>query len=95
VYGIDAAAHTWFGVSPAELSAAKAAVLAAMLPSPRKWTPTNKSARLRTRAERVVEKLAAYGRISSVEAGVARLELEAMFEGGPPDGPSSDADPEP
>jgi monofunctional biosynthetic peptidoglycan transglycosylase len=53
IYGVQAAAHEYFGVSAARLSARQAAELAAALPAPRDHNP-----RTRTRSfERRVEKL--------------------------------------
>src|SRR5947209_16928653 len=43
IYGADAAARVWFGKSAAELMPEEAAVLAAMLPAPRKRSPTHPS----------------------------------------------------
>ena len=40
LYGADAAAHRYFGVSAAELDLRQASLLAAALPNPRRWTPS-------------------------------------------------------
>ena len=48
VYGAEAAAQTHFGRPAAELSRAQAAALAAVLPSPRRWSPNTGSQRART-----------------------------------------------
>ena len=39
IYGVDAAAQHYFGVSAAELSPRQAALLVSVLPNPRKWSP--------------------------------------------------------
>jgi monofunctional biosynthetic peptidoglycan transglycosylase len=53
IFGIEAAARHYFGVSAAELSARQAARLAAVLPSPKTRDPTNLSPALRDRAAQI------------------------------------------
>ncbi len=53
VYGAEAAAQMHFGRPAAELSPAQAAALAAVLPSPRRWSPNTGSERARTINRRV------------------------------------------
>lgn len=48
-FGVEAGARRWFGVAAARLTPRQAAQLAALLPSPARWTP--KSAHVRKRAE--------------------------------------------
>jgi monofunctional biosynthetic peptidoglycan transglycosylase len=50
VYGAEAAAERWFGVSAAQLDASRAALLAAALPAPRRFNPAAPSAYLKRRA---------------------------------------------
>lgn len=50
VFGVDAAAHHYFGVSPKNLSATQAARLAAILPSPKGRSAQNPSSFVRKRA---------------------------------------------
>src|SRR5262249_50688536 len=57
VYGIDAAAHEHFGVAAAELNPAQGAILAAMLPSPRRWIPARRPKVLLERSLRIIERL--------------------------------------
>jgi len=54
IYGLKAAAATWYGVPPGKLSAAQLAMLAAMLPNPKEWSPLHPSAQLLRRQRRVV-----------------------------------------
>jgi monofunctional biosynthetic peptidoglycan transglycosylase len=61
IFGAEAAARTWFGKSAANLDAAEAAVLTAMLPAPRKRDPTHASKNLRRRAYKVAELMASVG----------------------------------
>jgi len=53
VYGAEAAARKWYGKSARSLSAAEAARLAAILPSPRKWKAAPAGPYVRGRAGRI------------------------------------------
>lgn len=53
VYGAEAAAQHWFGVPASRLSAQQAALLAAMLPAPRRWNPARPTPYLAARARRI------------------------------------------
>jgi monofunctional biosynthetic peptidoglycan transglycosylase len=53
VYGIGAASERAFGVPAARLTAQQAALLAAVLPSPRKWSAAAPSTYVRGRAARI------------------------------------------
>ncbi|MEI8357154.1 MAG: monofunctional biosynthetic peptidoglycan transglycosylase [Deltaproteobacteria bacterium] len=53
VYGVEAAARRWFGVSARSLDPAQSALLAAMLPAPRTSDPRAPSPRLRALAARI------------------------------------------
>ena len=53
VYGAEAAARHWFGVSAADLSASQAARLAAILPSPRRYQAASPGPYVRRRAGQV------------------------------------------
>lgn len=75
VYGVEAAAREHFGVSAAELTPGESAILAAMLPAPRKWLPAKRPPQLFKRATRIVENLEKYGRLSPTAANAARLEV--------------------
>jgi monofunctional biosynthetic peptidoglycan transglycosylase len=55
VFGIEMAARTHFGKSAAALSAHEAAKLAAVLPNPRKFSPTGTSRYVTSRAERIYQ----------------------------------------
>ena len=79
IYGIEAAAKTHFGISASELSVAQGAMLAGMLPAPRKWTPESRSPRLRTRARRIIDRMEQFGRISAEVAAGARAEVDAKL----------------
>jgi monofunctional glycosyltransferase len=79
VYGIEAGSREHFGVSASQLSVGQGAVLAAMLPSPRRWTPERHSSALRKRALWIVDRLAMVKKISADEADVARSDIERML----------------
>ncbi len=55
VFGIEAAARSYFGVSAADLSPTQAARLAAVLPSPKTRSASNPTARLRKRAAQILD----------------------------------------
>ena len=75
VYGADAAARVWFGKPASELRPEEAAVLAAMLPAPRKRNPRRPSAALRTRAAEVLDLYVVYKQLSPEDAAQARARL--------------------
>ncbi len=57
VYGIEAASRAHFGVPSANLTTAQSALLAAMLPNPRRWNPREPSRRLRWRQLHILREL--------------------------------------
>jgi monofunctional biosynthetic peptidoglycan transglycosylase len=50
VYGVEAAAQKYFGVPASKLTPRQAALLAAVLPNPRKWNPAQPTSYIRRRA---------------------------------------------
>jgi monofunctional biosynthetic peptidoglycan transglycosylase len=54
VYGVEAAAQAHFGISGSALKREQSALLVAILPNPRVWSPRQPSAALRARAARVL-----------------------------------------
>jgi monofunctional glycosyltransferase len=81
VYGIEAGAREHFGISADRLSVAQGAVLAAMLPSPRKRSVSSGSKALRKRAFWIIDQMETFKRISSPQAQGARTELAALLDG--------------
>lgn len=79
VWGADAAARTWFGKPSSQLLPEEAAVLAAMLPAPRKRNPRHPSARLRARAAQVLELFGMYRQLPPDELAAARERLKALL----------------
>ena len=55
IYGIDAASKRYFGKSPADLRPEEAAVLAAMIPNPRRYTPRLNGAYLEKRKGEILD----------------------------------------
>jgi monofunctional biosynthetic peptidoglycan transglycosylase len=76
VYGIEAGAREHFGVSASQLTPAQGAILAAMLPAPRKRSPASGSKALRRRAHWVVEQMQAVRRLSAEQAQAAHEEID-------------------
>ena len=58
VYGVEAAARRYFGVSAAELGESQAAAIAAGLPSPKRWNPAAQSKTARKRANIILARMA-------------------------------------
>lgn len=54
IYGVKAAAETYYHKSPSQLSHAQMAMLAAILPNPKEWSPVKPSARVLQRQRRVL-----------------------------------------
>ena len=79
IYGADAAARVWFHKPAAQLYPEEAAVLAAMLPAPRKRNPRRPSAKLRKRAAEVLELYQVYKQLPQPELEAARARLTALL----------------
>jgi len=56
IYGVEAAAHRYFGISARQLDAGRAALLAATLPAPLRFDPTRPSPSLQRRAAAIAER---------------------------------------
>ena len=54
IYGIEAASQHYFGVSARGLTREQSAMLAAVLPNPKRWDPTKPGAALRRRQQRIL-----------------------------------------
>ncbi|WP_233595372.1 biosynthetic peptidoglycan transglycosylase [Corallococcus praedator] len=79
VYGIEAGAREHFGVSASQLTVAQGAVLASMLPSPRKRSPSSGSSALLKHSHRVVHALKVYRRISADQEEAAHKEVDRLL----------------
>jgi monofunctional biosynthetic peptidoglycan transglycosylase len=96
VFGAEAASRAWFGQGARDLSTAQAALLASMLPAPRKAALAPAPRWLARRSRRCVDRLWRAGKIDGLERARARVELEALLGGDGPDSggelPASGAD---
>jgi monofunctional biosynthetic peptidoglycan transglycosylase len=78
IYGVEAASQDVFGKSAETLDAAEGALLAAMIPSPRRLQPCERPKSVRTRQERILRWMERAGRLTDEEheaALAARLNL--------------------
>jgi monofunctional biosynthetic peptidoglycan transglycosylase len=81
VFGVEAGAQHRFGTSAAALTPAQAAVMAAMLPAPRRVDLARPSTWLARRSRRILDRLRDAGRVT-VEAHLsASAELERILAG--------------
>jgi monofunctional glycosyltransferase len=90
VFGADSAARSWFRVRPDDLDTAQSAILAAMLPAPRRVVDLASPPRwLSRRAEAVLDRMLAAGRISRQEHADATAQVREYLAGatGPDDEP--------
>jgi len=83
IYGAEAAARTWFNKPAVELSPDEAAVLAAMLPAPRRRNPHHPNAALRKRAFEILELFGVYHQLGPEQLDEARRHLDDLL--GPPE----------
>jgi monofunctional biosynthetic peptidoglycan transglycosylase len=90
VYGIEAAAREHFGVSASRLTAAQGAILAAMLPAPRKRSPASGSKALKKRAHWIIEQMEAVRRLNAEQARAAHAEIDGLLGGKKADAPEDD-----
>jgi monofunctional biosynthetic peptidoglycan transglycosylase len=81
VYGIDAGAREHFGISAAKLSAAQGAILAAMLPAPRKRTPGSGSPAHKRRAHWIIDQMVNVGRLDGEQGKAAHAEIDKILGG--------------
>ncbi|HEX3972043.1 MAG TPA: PBP1A family penicillin-binding protein [Stellaceae bacterium] len=70
-YGVDAAAHRYFGKSARDVSLYEAAVIAGLLRAPSRFSPANDKARAAQRAQQVLANMADAGFISTAQAQAA------------------------
>lgn len=57
IYGIEAAARTYFGTSASELTRREAALIAAVLPNPRRWSPAAPTPYIKRRANWIMGRM--------------------------------------
>jgi len=80
IYGAEAAARAWFQKPASELLPEEAAILAAMLPAPRKRNPEKPSRALRKRAHQVLALYGLYGELSPDEIAQARWHVDGILK---------------
>ncbi|HEY6099028.1 MAG TPA: biosynthetic peptidoglycan transglycosylase, partial [Anaeromyxobacter sp.] len=90
VFGVEAGARQRFGTSAAALSPAQAAVLASLLPAPRRVDLGHPSSWLKGRSRRLLDRMRDHGRLTPEEHRAASAELERILAG-----PSRDEGEEP
>jgi monofunctional biosynthetic peptidoglycan transglycosylase len=73
IYGIDPAARWYFGKPPSELLPEEAAVLAAMIPNPRRYTPKRNLKYLERRKAEILARLARWNYLAPEEYQAAVL----------------------
>jgi monofunctional biosynthetic peptidoglycan transglycosylase len=61
VYGVEAASQKYFGIHASQLSARQAALLASVLPNPRKWSPAAPTGYINGRASMIQGRAAGVG----------------------------------
>jgi monofunctional glycosyltransferase len=59
IYGAEAAARFYFDRSARTLTASEAALMAAVLPNPRRWSPTRPTGYIRSRAATILARMSA------------------------------------
>jgi monofunctional biosynthetic peptidoglycan transglycosylase len=79
IYGAEAAARTWFHKPASALAPEEAALLAAMLPAPRKRNPRRPSFRLKMRAYQVLDLFGMYHQLDPQSLADARWRLAALI----------------
>ena len=93
VFGAEAAARRWFGISAAELTPVQAARLAVALPNPRQRAPSARAAALDRKAARLVTALHRRGLLDAVALEQAQVQLGDPPPGVADAGDASDDDP--
>jgi monofunctional biosynthetic peptidoglycan transglycosylase len=80
-FGVEAASRRWFGCSASRLTTAQAAILASMLPAPRKAALAPAPRWLARRSRRCIGRLRSAGRIDGAEQAWARADLDRLLAG--------------
>ena len=79
VYGIEAGAREHFDIPASQLSAAQGAILASMLPAPRKRSVSSGSRALKKRAHWIIDQMQAVRRLSAEQARAAHAEVDQLL----------------
>ncbi|MEN6543976.1 penicillin-binding protein 1A [Parvibaculum sp.] len=86
-YGVDAAAHYYFGKSVRDVSLAEAAVLAGLPKAPSRFAPTSDLALAQARASQVLDRMVDNGDLTAQEVAGARAHPAQVAERDKRDGP--------
>lgn len=86
-YGVDAAAHYYFGKSARDVSLAEAALLAGLPKAPSRFAPTNDLRLAHARANQVLDRLVSNGDLTAGEVAHARARPAAVAERDKRNGP--------
>src|SRR5204863_2453456 len=82
-YGVDAAAHRYFGKSAAQLSLFESAVIAGLLKAPSRFSPANDRDRALGRTAQVLDNMVDAGFIASADAVAAASRAASLpYSGG-------------
>lgn len=84
VFGVEAGALHRFGTSAASVTPAQAAVLASLLPAPRRVDLERPSTWLKARSRRLLDRMRDHGRLSADAHRTASAELERILAGPAP-----------
>jgi len=72
IYGIEAASRVYFGKRASRLDAAESALLAAMIPNPRRFNPSKNMKSLKVRQERILGWMKTAGHLTEEEYEAAK-----------------------
>jgi membrane peptidoglycan carboxypeptidase len=73
IYGVEPAAKTYFGKSASELLPEEAAILAAMIPNPRRYSPARNRKYLEKRKGEILDRLVRWKYLAPEEYEAARV----------------------
>jgi penicillin-binding protein 1A len=83
-YGIDAAAHRYFGKSARKLTLAEAAMIAGLLKAPSRYSPLTNPSMARARGRLVLRQMLGAGMITPEEKRAASIAMKGIVEAGRP-----------
>jgi penicillin-binding protein 1A len=85
-YGVDAAAHRYFGKSAAKLNLLESAVIAGLLKAPSRFSPTRDRAKAVARADQVLDNMVETGFITPAQEAAAKNQGTSLAVVGHPGG---------
>lgn len=83
-YGIDAAAHRYFGKSATQINLIESAILTGLLKAPSRYSPLSSAERAKNRAHQVLVNMQNFGYLSEadVQAALAAFEAPELYREG-------------